>query len=378
MKKIINEELIKDSIIRFSEYFDDINIIDSIPRKYLPSLLLLFTEIQMNKKLDYNFKNSRYLLIKNMNEFNKIYSGISITTGLALFGTLLNYNKGNIEEALFLKITKGINNTLIKQYDLKKQNSINYFEFINGYCGVLNYFRIIKNEDIIYNIITDCIYLFYKDKHTGTYNWFTSPENSSNDSLALFPNGHYNLGLSHGISAPIALLGLNSFNINEKDEKKVNEAINFIFSYKIKNGWPAKCYKENLLYNRYNSSWCYGFTGIIIAIYNFSIKTNNFVLRKKIKSLYLDLINTIFLDKITYETTICHGLGGILLGIKKFGFNHELNEQLTNRIAQDISIDLNLLNKNLSFLDGEISKILSLNAYINSDETIIEKLLLFL
>ena len=338
--------------------------------------MLLFTEIDKNPLIEYKTKNIKYLLIKNITSLNSIYKGISITSGLSLFGTLLFYNKNLIDPSIYESLINKLNNTLKNNFTSKNNYSIDYFEFINGYCGVANYLRIISNKNELSDIINASLSLFDKNNLTQEYKWLTS-----SNLPHIFPNGYYNLGLSHGISGIIGLLGLTLKNMDYDSQKKVKHTIEFILNLRTPNGWPAKIYKSNIFRNNYPASWCYGFTGISTSLFNFYTMTNDVILQKEIKTLYMTFIKNSSYEKLISNTIICHGSGGILLGLKKFDnkqlWSKELSEKIINSIITDIKIDDELINKNLSFLDGEISKILSLNSFITDDITITDKILLF-
>ncbi|ECL4107383.1 hypothetical protein FTE31_14440, partial [Listeria monocytogenes] len=165
-----------------------------------------------------------------------------------------------------------------------------------------------------------------------------------------FPNGHYDLGLSHGL-AGILLFLTNSFSKFKMNilENLIKDIQNFYLenvkfdSFGIY--WPEfvvnNCKSEQ---HRKRESWCYGSPGILNSLLKSAkiLKNNNLQMEMEERIIQLSLRPT---DSLGLEKLhICHGYAGYHLFLEKWKTELTINDCYNN--PDKIRLNLDGQNKN--------------------------------
>ncbi|RPK26123.1 lanthionine synthetase C family protein [Paenibacillus xylanexedens] len=146
-----------------------------------------------------------------------------------------------------------------------------------------------------------------------------------------YPSGNFNLGLSHGIAGPIALMSIAILKglPAEPFKDQLSKLTDWLVQWKV-NGedgiyWPGRVsYEEWKLGNLHvenkmhpRDSWCYGTPGIARAIWLAGNALENKELSNLALESYLDMEKRIDMDGGLISPTVCHGLSGWLLLIQR-------------------------------------------------------------
>ncbi|NYH77185.1 hypothetical protein FHR84_000499 [Actinopolyspora biskrensis] len=153
----------------------------------------------------------------------------------------------------------------------------------------------------------------------GLPGWWT--EVSPNGEItADFPGGHGNIGLSHGIAAPLALLSLALLRGVAVDGQR--DALERICSWldtwqQPGPWWPGVISRANVETGQIDPSqrqaprWCYGTAGLARALQLAGIATGDTARQRTAEAAMLGLLrDPDQLDRVT-DTGLCHGLAGI-------------------------------------------------------------------
>ncbi|MEJ8545310.1 lanthionine synthetase C family protein [Brevibacillus borstelensis] len=139
-----------------------------------------------------------------------------------------------------------------------------------------------------------------------------------------YPNGNFNLGISHGIAGPFALLSLALLEGVEVAGQR--EAIRKLCSYYGKwkaedeHGpiWPERIsFEEEICgqmqnYFAHNASWCYGEPGIARVLWLAGEALGDTNIQSLAQEVYLSLVQR-SVESFRFESpTFCHGYAGIL------------------------------------------------------------------
>ncbi|HWO95423.1 MAG TPA: lanthionine synthetase C family protein [Bacillus sp. (in: firmicutes)] len=141
-----------------------------------------------------------------------------------------------------------------------------------------------------------------------------------------YPNGNFNLGLSHGIAGPLAFLSISYLNgmrtaTIEKDIETLAEFIckwsieydhGIIFAGKVSFEEWKKDKLSTEINKGYRDSWCYGVPGIARALWlaGRALKRDKWI-RLGMKA-YADIEKRADRKGGFTSGTICHGVGGVL------------------------------------------------------------------
>ncbi|WP_242307533.1 lanthionine synthetase C family protein [Bacillus cereus group sp. BfR-BA-01331] len=303
-----------------------------------PSICLLLGELSehySNDKWDqiahnYVLKINEYLAEKGMTS-TSIFQGLA---GIGLAVTALS--KGftryqNFIEQINEIIIKQINLMLPLYYERLEANNLKMsdYDVISGLTGVGRYLLFYKERerDSLEKILSFLIKMTQDKKINGHLapGWYTSSENQFLDhEKKLYPNGNFNLGLSHGITGPLALLAQSLENGIEVTGHKeaITKIADWIIQFKIETekglfwsfrvDWEefiaGKGKKENIS----RAAWCYGTPGVARTIYLAGKALGN----QEYIDVSLKALDDIFkLERNEwglYSPTFCHGFAGLL------------------------------------------------------------------
>lgn len=221
---------------------------------------------------------------------------------------------------------------LITQWE-KKSLQIGDYDTIIGLSGigriVLSFYDRPGMREVWHHIVT-WFQLYCRQKslgseivpgwHISTQNQFLAQEEKK------YPNGNFNLGLSHGISGPIALMSISILKgvSSEELRNEVNELTHWLVKWKVEGEegiyWPGRVsyeewkqgrlYAENKLFPR--DSWCYGAPGIARSIWLAGQALQNEEWSLIALQAYMDMEERIEDNGGMISATLCHGLAGWL------------------------------------------------------------------
>lgn len=345
-----------------TKILDNKNTITSIPYKSIPSLLLFFLEVYNSEIITYTPKHISFLLKYTISNMNKIFSGLSVTTGYSFLGLLIQISSEFFDPEFKIKFIESIDSLLLEQ--LNNHSNLHNFDLINGLTGIGIYLRTAHNVELEAALTSELINNMYS---------------------MLEKDDTTDFGLSHGISGPLAFLSSTKIS-RIKNSSKFVDVCNKLYlcleNSNQKNIWYSKKEKNVLFINPYPYSWCYGYTGINIAKYFYLKNISNRKLLTLVKKWDYEINNSLNnLNNIVSPSIICHGLLGVLIGKKLFidielhtdtnwdPFLELLEKDLENQIYPDFSA--------FSFLDGQLSTLLGMISLISSSATLLEKLLFF-
>ncbi len=212
------------------------------------------------------------------------------------------------------------------------------YDTIMGLSGigriVLSFYDRPGMRDVWHHIVT-WFQLFCVPKNLGTEKipgWHIS---SQNQFLAYekekYPNGNFNLGISHGISGPIALMSIAIINgVHSKELRdQVHELTHWLVNWKVDGEkgvyWPGKISYEEWKHGSLNDenqlfprdSWCYGVPGIARSIWLASQALQNDEWSRIALQAYMNMEARIENNGGMISATLCHGLAGWLQLIQR-------------------------------------------------------------
>jgi hypothetical protein len=152
-----------------------------------------------------------------------------------------------------------------------------------------------------------------------------------------------NFGFSHGLSGVMQfLIDVNQYDVLKK--YNLNSVIELIYGcfckyvYSNNNTYLFPVVKRNgelIFENKYPLSWCYGLSGITVAMYHASKLLNKNIDASEIVNNYINSINMLGYDSFI-SAMFCHGLGGILT-CTNILYRETLNNKLLMIIESCIS-----------------------------------------
>ncbi|WP_167670377.1 lanthionine synthetase C family protein, partial [Paenibacillus tianmuensis] len=141
-----------------------------------------------------------------------------------------------------------------------------------------------------------------------------------------YPEGNFNLGLSHGITGPLAFLSLSCLHgmTNETMVGDIMRLSAWIYRWQVNNSfgiyWPGRVSYEEFIQNEMKrdsienirDSWCYGTLGIARSLWLAGHAVNNKEWKETGLQAYVDIEKRIKTFGGITSSTICHGVGGLL------------------------------------------------------------------
>lgn len=232
------------------------------------------------------------------------------------------------------------------------------YDIIEGMCGVANYCMLFHNDEKMKEtliFILDYIMEICKDKslHNLTIpGWYIPSENQFlKHDQELWPNGCFNMGLSHGIPGMLLVL-CNSAKLNitlPNQLETITKISDFLMKFHIeneeKNYWGSHVSLEEYINNKVNETnsrdaWCYGTPGV-----SYSLLVAGKLLNKReyIDSAVDAMKKAVKRLNGIYSPTFCHGFSGVAYISKRF---YEIT-----KIEYFNESSINLKNKVLDFYD---------------------------
>ncbi|HTI14682.1 MAG TPA: lanthionine synthetase C family protein [Dictyobacter sp.] len=241
------------------------------------------------------------------------------------------------------------------------------YNIVSGAAGILRYLISLPSPDaLIENAILKLLgYLIWlsSENTTGCKNWFVGPERfPSKLNHQEYPDGYFNLGLSHGIPGPLAALALawNAGYHIPGQQEAIRTLSQWIIEHQIYDEWGVNWPATIPLHLSYHAeqwqtlpparnAWCYGAPGIASALW----LAGDALEDEALHQLALQAIETVLQRPIEQRgissPTICHGIAGLLTICSRFAhvthskLIHEHIPLLTEQI-------LTLCDPNLPFV----------------------------
>jgi|GEM_PF-544945 len=217
---------------------------------------------------------------------------------------------------------------------LEAGNSIpaTYYETIQGLAGIGTYLLIRLHQPGVSEILQHILRLFIlmvREKHKDGISypgWHISKESLFLEEERIrYPNGNFNLGLSHGIPGVLVFLS-SAFHLSVT-ERGHTEAIDTIVNWLVRKRialshrfvWPSFISWEEELKGSLpenplsRDAWCYGTPGVARSLYI----AGSVLERADLKQFAIDSFSSIFNSPEKAWgipcPTFCHGLSGLLL-----------------------------------------------------------------
>ncbi|WDZ59304.1 lanthionine synthetase C family protein [Paenibacillus polymyxa] len=243
------------------------------------------------------------------------------------------------------------------------------YDTISGLAGIGRITMLFLNRPGMNSIWEKTIELFQimcGEKKTSGYTvpaWHISPECQFQEGEKLqYPQGNFNLGLSHGVAGPLAFLSLSALHGSNAPllKNNIHSLAEFINHWQVegKEGiiWPGRISFEewlgdHLLHDcteRYRDSWCYGVPGIARSIWLAGQAVQNEEWIETGLSAYLDIEKRLYRKGGLSSATLCHGIGGLLHLVQRMysDTGHERLGMIRDKLLQDV---LNMFDSNSLF-----------------------------
>lgn len=365
------------------------------PRSYVDALILLsdaLPHLASSKweEMGYNLCRQIKSTIEK-DGINPHMLGMFSGLGKQAFAVNLYFKRsGNLPS-----LSKTLNELLLLAATVRTQNlmdqSMNtyasYYDCIAGISGILNY---LLETSIWHEKLSQISVLIeYLISLTNTYSYknyqvlkYHIPKDNlyTNLEKELYPDGHLNLSLSHGMMGP--LIALSKAKREGIDVIGLDGAINILYDMYMRRKdinefkkvvWPCYITPYEYAYNikpmrasllrKQRSGWCYGnisiSRGMELVSHNLNLKSNEALFLK-------DLVEIINAEPRTYRLDnpgLCHGYASVLsIGMYLFEEIHEeiLLDSMVNCIEEIRKIIPDNLTEN------------TINEYFNSDISLLQ------
>ncbi|WIV57852.1 lanthionine synthetase C family protein [Amycolatopsis nalaikhensis] len=209
--------------------------------------------------------------------------------------------------------------------DRGDQPALAEFDLIRGLAGLGSYhLRRHPDDDVTRAVLSYLVRLTepLPDNPDGLPGWWTDVS-PNGDPSPDFPAGHGNLGMSHGIAAPLALLSLAMLRgvVVEEHVDAIARICAWLDTWQQEqpsgSWWPGyitldHVYKGHVEESSHQRpSWCYGTPGIARAQQLAGLATGNVARQRAAEAAMLGCLQAPDqLDRLP-ETGLCHGMAGL-------------------------------------------------------------------
>lgn len=201
---------------------------------------------------------------------------------------------------------------------------------------ILEYFITLSKKKLILEELVPC--------------WYISSENHTEESIRVYPQGFFDVGLAHGISGVLAFL---SISIKQGIEipgqnAAIEEIAKWLISIKSEDNygpiWPSKIgfnhiygSSKKLKVSSYEA-WCYGSPGIARALWLAGESLNNEEFKKVAIDTFLGCYKRPKSEWNILSSTFCHGYAGFLSLTQSMYKDTKLEEigNLKDQLINDI------------------------------------------
>ncbi|WP_281999017.1 lanthionine synthetase C family protein [Priestia flexa] len=241
------------------------------------------------------------------------------------------------------------------------------YDVIEGLTGIGRYLLMCKKDKkakvMLEKILKYLVNLSKIDSidNVSMPNWHINMHNQFlEEDKNLYPNGNFNLGISHGIAGPLSLLSrcLN-YNIEVKGQR---EAIHNICSWYIKYKkedkfgpyWPLRLSLEEIAQDNISKSvrnyeaWCYGIPGVARALWLAGESLHEPTYSEVAVQAFSGMVNRPQKDQNIASPTFCHGRAGLLYCFYRMYLSTG-NESFKHTVVQMIKETIEFFDENEFF-----------------------------
>ncbi|HWO77493.1 MAG TPA: lanthionine synthetase C family protein [Bacillus sp. (in: firmicutes)] len=402
------KEILEDFAKRFSDPYQSLKFFKGIDvsERYFDlangpiGMVIVFNEI--SKILDSNkhieIAHSYLSFCNNQIKSDSMLSFYSPWSGYGAFAALTQilpkkyYSKfsAQLDNVIFNKerFEKFIEHKNLQIYN--KNLKISDYDLLQGISGFIRYLCIRDDYNKIKWYIEECVLYLMKImdiSNNGIPNCFVPYNNQPNILKKIYPKGHINIGLSHGISGILATFSILYIRNKEFEylSNKIKEIANLIISFSQKTQfgivWPKHItleeYKSGSAAKTVNNeSWCYGEIGIARSIFLASRALNDSKMEAMSIECFRNVCDRRIGDWRIKSTTFCHGISGLFYlvfqmyldtGLKVFlDYSDYLIDIILDSYENKEKYNMFLDEREYpGILDGEGGIILALTSYIN-------------
>jgi len=346
LEKICNIDLTINSIKNNLPYtiinnqkftsWDDITVSCGIPSIciFLAEADCHFPELNLHRIAhQYIIKIQTSINNMNWNDLS-LFNGLS---GIGFMALMLSKNKTR-----YVKLIDSINYQiianlpkLIHYFQESFQNNdlkMGHYDIIQGLSGIGRYLIFFKEDSVILDIIKLIInYLiditkFIQINDHKVPGWYISKSNQFTDYDRLkYPNGNFNLGLSHGITGVLAFFAISlSYGICDPFQQETIKIItswllNFSYFENESKNWPCHISFEDYMNGHVSENnkntqlgWCYGSLGVARTLWLVGSILN----APELQNISIDTFKNITCTPIkkieSMSSTFCHGISGVI------------------------------------------------------------------
>lgn len=301
------------------------------------------------------------------------HTNLSFSYGLPYISSIIHFYSS--KTGYYKKLLSSLDKTILS-YLNQKMDSITLsskiktadFDLIFGMSGVAQYLFALPEENT-HSLLTKIAQYLCSLTHYKTYKDFSVPgwyvggdDPLTTNSKEIFPNGHINYGLAHGITGVLAsLIKLGERNIQKQ---QINDAIETILFELEKVKFVSQegivyysgmlnidHYIENKFFEdrNFRMSWCYGSVSTLYTLYRAYEYTKNFTKCKQI----INEVEKIAISGnkcwLLESPIICHGYAGTAHIFKNFYIKS--NSPIIKQCYEEL-ITLVLNTYNVDYLYG--------------------------
>jgi len=283
------------------------------------------------------------------------------------------------------RLLEQFNKVLIQQFPkaLKEIRSKDVemfgYDVIEGVTGVGIYLLAVERSDEMDKLLGDILEYLVSMTSIVEYdsrqvpNWHVKNEHLFSEAeKQIYPDGIFNLGLSHGIVGPLILLSAaGNAGIEVSDQREAVKAVaDDLIRLRIKetNEWNCMLGVEEYFAGTQDTqntrdAWCYGTPGVSIGLLNAAEYLND----TEYKQIACDaMLEGIGREKGVFSPTFCHGYSCLALIYHKFYLKaenenfREYRDYLVDRIYEYYDAKNPFGFQNIEFNSGQTKKINSI------------------
>lgn len=337
-----------------------------------PGLCLLFHELSvLDQHENWTLAAHQHFAFFNQQvREKKLKLPLSLWTGVTGIGlTALAISEGGQHYQGFMTsinrqitaLLPGVIQQAIK--NLEQGVQVTDYDTVRGLTGIGRYLLFFKDRPLCLEGLKEILAYFVKlteEKRVGQRSipgWYVP----TNETKEMYPNGFFDVGLSHGICGPLSLLSLCSTRgiTVEGQEDAIKRIVNWLEEWTFSDAqgcsyWPEIVSFEEQIQqqeerkpraNQVNYSWCYGFPAIARALWLAGQALSDAALQKQALVSFQRLIE--LEQNALASPTVCHGYAGLLQIVTRMyedsqeAFLAQVQEELIDRILEQYNQKLN-------------------------------------
>jgi hypothetical protein len=243
------------------------------------------------------------------------YAGCALSRGGTRYGRLLS----SLDEALLPQAAA-------QAEHLKRETpdgvSVGEFDVISGLAGVGAYLLERREDNPAASTALEAALgalVALTDASGCRPRWWTPPEVMGDaERPALYPNGHLNCGLAHGIPGPLALmaLALSGGVVVPGQAEAVERMATGLIEYRVDDAWgvnwPTVVPEPSSTWAPSRAAWCYGAPGAARALWLAGVALD----RPEWRDLAIEAMQAVYRRPVAVRRIdspiFCHGVAGLL------------------------------------------------------------------